>query len=136
MAKPRIGDSASLAKTISAEDVRMFADAVGDHNPVHFDEGAARATPFGRTVAHGMLGASVISAAIGTRLPGAGSIYVSQTLKFRAPVFPGDTVTATVTVTAVRDDRPLYTLETVCRNQDGKRVITGEAVVLWEAPPA
>jgi len=129
--KPRVGDRASLAKVISPEDVRAFAGAVGDHNPVHFDEAYASTTPFGRPVAHGMLVASLISAVIAGKLPGPGSVYLSQSLRFSAPVFPGETVTATVTVTGVRERRGVYTLETVCANAQGVEVVSGEAVVLW-----
>lgn len=124
-----VGDSASLSRTITQADVVAFADLVGDRNPVHVDEAYARETRFGRTIAHGMWAASLISAAIGTRLPGPGTLYLGQTLRFMAPVFPGDTVTATVTVTAIREDKPIATLSTVCVNQDGTSVLEGEATV-------
>jgi 3-hydroxybutyryl-CoA dehydratase len=124
------GDTASLAKTISDKDIRAFADATGDRNPLHLDEEFAKQTRFGRRVAHGMLSASLISAVIASEMPGQGSIYLGQTLQFVAPVFLGDTVTARVTVSAVREDKPILTLETVCTNQRNEVVIKGEATVL------
>ena len=124
------GDTASLAKTISDADIRAFADATGDRNPLHLDEEFAKQTRFGRRVAHGMLSASLISAVIASEMPGQGSIYLGQTLQFVAPVFLGDTVTARVTVSAVREDKPILTLETVCTNQRNEVVIKGEATVL------
>ena len=126
----KAGDSAEVSKTITEEDVRAFAELTGDRNPVHLDEEYASTTRFGRRIAHGMLGASLVSAVIANELPGRGSVYLSQTLRFTAPVFLGDTVTARVTVTRVREDKPVVTLETVCTNQRGERVVEGEAVVL------
>lgn len=126
------GDSATYSKTITDEDIRAFAELAGDDNSVHLNDEYARKTRFGRRIAHGMLSASLISTVIGTQLPGSGTIYLSQSFKFVAPVFPGDTVTAQATVKAVRDDKPIVTLETVCTNQRGETVITGEAVVLVE----
>jgi acyl dehydratase len=127
----RVGDTAELSKTIKDEDVRTFADLTGDHNPVHLDENYASSTRFGRRIAHGMLTASLISSVLANKLPGEGTVYLSQTLKFVAPVHLGDTVTARVTVTDVREDKPLATLETVCVNQRGETLLKGEAVVLF-----
>jgi 3-hydroxybutyryl-CoA dehydratase len=124
------GDTASLSRTIGDDDIRAFANATGDHNPLHLDEEFARQTRFGKRIAHGMLGASLISAVIASELPGQGSIYLGQTLQFVAPVFPGDTVTARVTVTSIREDKPIIKLETVCTNQRDEVVIRGEATVL------
>ena len=126
----KVGDTAEISKTIADEDVRAFAELTGDRNPVHLDEEYAAATRFGRRIAHGMLGASLISAVLANELPGRGTVYLSQTLKFTAPVFLGDTVTARVTVKSVREDKPVVTLETVCTNERGERVVEGEAVVL------
>jgi 3-hydroxybutyryl-CoA dehydratase len=126
------GDSATYSKTITDEDIRAFASLAGDDNSVHLSDEYARKTRFGRRIAHGMLGASLISTVIGTRLPGSGSIYLSQSFRFVAPVFPGDTVTAKATVKSIKEGKPIVTLETVCTNQHGETVITGEAVVLVE----
>jgi 3-hydroxybutyryl-CoA dehydratase len=130
--KFKVGDSACFSKTISDTDVRAFADVTGDHNPLHLDDEFAKNTRFGRRIAHGMLSASLISSAIANRLPGIGSIYLSQTLKFVSPVYLGDTITARVTVTAVREDKPILTLETICENQNQEVVVKGEATVLVE----
>jgi 3-hydroxybutyryl-CoA dehydratase len=124
------GDSGSFSKTITDEDIQKFADVSGDHNPLHLEDEFAKQTRFGRRIAHGMLGASLISAVIANQLPGQGSIYLGQTLQFVAPVFPGDIVTASVTVISVREDKPILRLETVCTNQLGEMVIKGEATVL------
>jgi 3-hydroxybutyryl-CoA dehydratase len=128
--KFKLGDTASLSRTISDDNIRAFADATGDRNPLHLDEDFAKQTRFGRRIAHGMLSASLISAVIANELPGQGSIYLGQTLQFVAPVFPGDTVTARVTVSAIREDKPILKLETVCANQRNEVVIRGEATVL------
>jgi 3-hydroxybutyryl-CoA dehydratase len=126
----KVGDSAEMRKTITDEDVRAFAELTGDRNPVHLDDEYAASTRFGRRIAHGMLGASLISAVLANELPGRGTVYLSQTLKFTAPVFLGDTVTARVVVKHVREDKPVVTLDTFCTNQHGERVVEGEAVVL------
>jgi 3-hydroxybutyryl-CoA dehydratase len=131
-----VGAGAELSKTITDEDIRAFAELSGDRNPVHLDDEYAAGTRFGRRVAHGMLAASLLSAVLANQLPGRGTVYLSQSLRFTAPVYPGDTVTARVTVKSVREDKPVVTLETVCTNQRGERVIEGEAVVLQaEARP-
>jgi 3-hydroxybutyryl-CoA dehydratase len=126
----QVGDTASMTKTITDEDIRAFAGLTGDHNPVHLDDEFAGTTRLGRRVAHGMLVASLISSVLANDLPGVGTVYLGQTLSFIAPVYPGDTVTARVTVTKVREDKPIVTLETVCTNQSDETVIRGEAVVL------
>jgi len=128
--KIRPGDTASLSKIISDDDIRAFANATGDHNPLHLDDEFAKQTRFGRRIAHGMLSASLISAVIADELPGAGSIYLGQTVQFVAPVFPGDIVTARVTVTSIREDKPIVKLETICTNQRDEVVVKGEATVL------
>jgi 3-hydroxybutyryl-CoA dehydratase len=125
-----VGDAAEISRTVTDEDVRAFAEVTGDRNPVHLDEEYAAGTRFGRRIAHGMLGASLISAVLANELPGRGTVYLSQTLRFTAPVFLGDTVNARVVVKQVREDKPIVTLETVCTNQRGERVVEGEAVVL------
>ena len=126
----KAGDTASITKTITDEDIRKFADASGDHNPLHLDEEFAKTTRFGRRIAHGMLSASLISAVIAGDLPGEGSIYLAQTLQFVAPVFPDDIVTAKVTIVSQREDKPIVKLATVCTNQHDEVVVKGEATVL------
>jgi len=126
------GDTAALSRQITDADIRAFAALSGDFNPVHLDDEFARTTRFGRRIAHGMLGASLISTVLGTKLPGQGAIYLNQTLQFLAPIFPGDTVTAKVSVVKVKEGKPIVTLETVCENQRGETLIRGEAVVLVE----
>ena len=126
------GDTASVTKTITQDDIEKFADLSGDRNSIHLDQNYAQRTRFQGCIAHGMLTSSLISNVIGNELPGLGSIYLSQTLKFVAPVFPGDTITARVTVSSVRPDKPIVTLETACTNQRGEAVVKGEAVVLVE----
>jgi 3-hydroxybutyryl-CoA dehydratase len=124
-----IGQSASFAKTITDADILMFTAVSGDTNPVHLDAEYAATTRFEGRIAHGMLLAGLISAVLGTRLPGPGTVYMSQTLKFRAPVKPGETVTATVTVTELNAEKKRATLSTVC-TVGGKPVIEGEALVM------
>jgi acyl dehydratase len=130
---PKQGNKASRSLTITDETIRAFADLSGDHNPVHLDDAYAAGTRFGRRIAHGMIAASLISATLANELPGPGSVYLSQTLTFKGPVFPGDTVTATVEVQQVRPDKPIVTLSTVCTNQDGTVVLDGQAVILAAA---
>lgn len=124
------GDTAAITKKIEQADVDAFAGLTGDHNPVHVDEEFAKTTRFGRRIAHGMLTASLISSVLANKLPGEGSVYLGQTLEFKAPVFPGDEITARVTVKEIREDRPIVKLETLCINQRGEIVIRGEATIL------
>ena len=127
--KLNIGDTASRAKLITDSDIHTFADLTGDHNPIHVDDQFASQSRFGKRIAHGMLSASLISAVLANDLPGQGSIYLGQTLQFVAPVFIGDEITARVTVTSVREDKPIAKLETICTNQRNEIVIRGEATV-------
>jgi 3-hydroxybutyryl-CoA dehydratase len=124
-----LGQSAELTRTVGARDLEAFAEVSGDTNPVHLDDAYARTTTFGGRIAHGMLSAAYISAVLGTRLPGPGAIYLSQSLRFRRPVRIGDEVTARATVKALDDKRGHVTLETVCL-VSGKAVLEGEALVL------
>ena len=124
------GDKASRTQTISDEMIRSFADLTGDTNPVHLDDAYAAGTRFGRRIAHGMIAAGLISATLANDLPGTGTVYLSQTLQFKVPVYPGDTITATVEVKNLHPDKPIVTLSTVCINQDNKVVLEGEAVVM------
>lgn len=125
-----VGQNASLSKTISETDVYLFAGVTGDLNPAHTNEAYASATRFQHRIAHGMLSAGLISAVLGMQLPGPGSIYMGQTLKFLSPVYFGDTITATATITALIPEKNRVTLSTVVTNQDGKVVTTGEATLL------
>ena len=125
----KIGDGASFAKTITEADVMLYAGLSGDFNPIHIDAEYARESLFKERVAHGMLVSGLISAVLGTRLPGPNSIYLGQDLKFTAPVKIGDTVTAVVTVTEKRDDKRIIKLRTTVSNQRGETVIDGGAVV-------
>lgn len=126
-----LGQKATRAQTITDEMVRTFAALTGDTNPVHLDDAFAATTRFGRRIAHGMLAASLISATLANDLPGPGTVYLSQSIQFKAPVYPGDTVTAVIEVKSVREDKPIATLTTTCVNQDNITVIEGEAVVLF-----
>jgi 3-hydroxybutyryl-CoA dehydratase len=123
------GDKASRTTTITDEMIRLFADLTGDTNPVHLDEAYAAGTRFGRRIAHGMIAAGLISATLANDLPGPGTVYLSQTLQFKAPVYPGDTITTTVEVKTARLDKPILTLATTCKNQSDVLVLEGEAVV-------
>jgi 3-hydroxybutyryl-CoA dehydratase len=123
------GMSASMAKTVTEADIILFSGVSTDVNPAHIDEEYAKTTMFGGRIAHGMLSASFISAVLGNQMPGNGCIYVSQTLKFKAPVRPGDTVKATVTVKEVNVARNRVILDTVC-TVAGKTVIEGECMMM------
>lgn len=132
-----VGSSAAISKTITETDIVLFAGLTGDLNPVHIDAVAAARSVFGGRVAHGILCGGLISAVLGMHLPGPGTIYLSQTLKFRGPVRIGDTVTARVEVVELMHDKGRARLSTTCSTQDGKVVIEGEAVVLLpEGSPA
>jgi acyl dehydratase len=126
----RMGDVAEVIHQVNAEGVAGLVDAVGDHNPIHSDPEYAASTPFKEPIAPGVFTAGLISAAIGTRLPGPGAIYLSQNLKFLKPVKVGDTITARVTIVEVLRERNRIRLETVCLNQRGEEVLTGEAWVM------
>ena len=126
----KIGDKFSTAKQITDSVVRAFAELSGDYNPIHLDEEFAKTTRFGRRIAHGMISGALISAVLGYEFKTRKIVYLSQTLKFVAPVFIDDTITATATVLKIRADKPIVHLETVCAKQTGETVVTGEAVVL------
>jgi 3-hydroxybutyryl-CoA dehydratase len=125
-----VGMARSLTRTITAQDVEKFAEVSGDFNPIHLDDAyAATASPFGRRVAHGMLTASLLSTLFGTRFPGLGSIYLSQSLRFKAPVMLGDAVTATVTVADINAEKARVTFDCACTVGD-KVVLDGQALLL------
>ncbi|GHV44667.1 3-hydroxybutyryl-CoA dehydratase [Synergistales bacterium] len=131
-----VGMSASLSRTITREDITRFADVTGDFNPIHVDEEFVREfcigkKPLGQNIAHGMLGAGMLSAVLGTRLPGPGGIYMSQTLSFKKPVFIGDTITAKVEITELRREKHHVRFSTTCHNQDEVVVIDGEALLYF-----
>ena len=128
-----VGMSRSYAKTLTETDIVLFAAASGDVNSVHLNQEYAEKTPFGGRIAHGILTAGVISACIANRLPGAGTIYLGQTLKFKAPVRPGDTVTAIVTVKSLDPAKNRVVLDTICQ-VGGKTVLEGEATILAPKP--
>ena len=126
----QVGQAAEMAKTVTEADIALFAGVTGDFNPVHLDAVAASQSRFGERIAHGMLSAGFISAVIAMRLPGPGSIYLSQSLRFTKPVRIGDTVTTRVEVVEVMAPKRRLRLATVCRNQNGETVVEGEAVVM------
>ena len=128
----QVGETAEFAKTISEADVYLFAGVTGDLNPAHIDESYAQKTFFKTRIAHGMLLAGFISAVIGTRLPGPGTIYIRQELNFLAPARMGDTITARVEVAEVLAAKKRVVLRTTCVNQEGTLVLDGEALV---SPP-
>ncbi len=125
-----IGDKARFSKTIGEVDVYNFAGITGDFNPLHVNAVFAGQSRFKKRLAHGMLSASLISTVVGTQLPGANTIYLSQEVKFVAPVFIGDTLTAEVEVTAKREDKKIITLKTIVINQEGTLVVDGQAKVM------
>ena len=126
----KLGENASLVRTLSMGDINLFAIMSGDVNPAHVDEEYARSDMFHKIIAHGMWGASLISTLLGTKLPGPGTIYLSQTLGFHHPVVLGDTITVTVTVTATETERHCVTFDCACTNQRGEVVISGSAQVI------
>jgi 3-hydroxybutyryl-CoA dehydratase len=129
----RVGDKAELTKSISDQDIVDFARVSGDNQPLHLDDAYAARTRFKKRLAHGMLSAGLISAALGTQLaPQATVVYLSQSMRFRAPVFPGDTITAQIEVTAIDPEKRFVTCRTDCVNQEGQAVVTGEAQVLLD----
>jgi len=128
-----IGQTASYTKVIEEKDIQLFAAVSGDVNPVHLDADFAAGTPFKERIAHGMLTGAIISAALALELPGPGTIYLGQTLRFRLPVKIGDTVTVELEVTEKRDDKKFVTLDCKARNQNGKVVASGNAEVMAPA---
>jgi phosphate acetyltransferase len=124
------GESASLVRLVTDDDVRLFAATSGDVNPAHLDPEYAATDPFGHVVIHGMWTAAQISTVLGTKLPGPGTIYLGQDLRFRRPVAPGDTITTHVTVREKRDEKNIVLFDTRCVNQHGDEVLTGTATVI------
>lgn len=125
-----LGDTASISKQVTKKDIEVFAIMSGDVNPAHVDEEFAKNSMFQKVIAHGIWTGSLVSAVLGTKLPGPGAIYMSQSFKFLKPVGIGDTITATVTVSQKDAEKKRITLDCVCTNQDNSKVLTGEAIVL------
>lgn len=133
MTSPRtdftVGEFARRERTVTMEDIRTFASMTGDTNPVHLDEAYAAGTRFGGVIAHGLIAVSHLGAVLGTELPGIGAVYLGHELKFLAPVRPGDTITAVVTVNAWDAERRRIKVGTDVFNQDGVQVVAGEATL-------
>lgn len=124
-----IGQSASISRRFTTEDVVTFSDMCMDKNPVHLDEEFAKNSVFGDRIVYGYLTASLFSGVIGSILPGTGSIYLNQNMNFRKPVYHGELITATCTVINLREDKPILTMETVCKNEKGEVVVDGTALI-------
>jgi acyl dehydratase len=125
----QVGDTASRTRTVEAADIDRFTAMTGDRNPLHHDEGVAAASPFGRIIVQGGVTSGLLNAVVAEDLPGPGSVFLNVNWDFKAGVGPGDTITAEVEVTAVREDKPITTLRTTITNQDGVVVLDGTAVV-------
>ena len=128
-----VGQRANYSKTLTEQDIILFAACSGDVNPVHLDKEYAATTPFGEPIGHGMWTGALVSAAIATRLPGPGSVYRSQSISFKHPVKIGDTITVTLTVSEIKERIKLVTLECEAHNQDGKLIAKGIAEVIAPA---
>ena len=126
----KTGDKFSTSKQITDSVVRAFAELSGDFNPIHLDEEFAAETRFKKRIAHGMISGALISAVLGYEFKERKVVYLSQTMKFVAPVFLDDTVTVTATITHIREDKPIVTVETVCTNQNGETVVSGEGKIM------
>jgi 3-hydroxybutyryl-CoA dehydratase len=128
----KIGESAQISKKITESDIELFARATGDFNPVHLDQAYAEKTSFKGRIAHGLLSVGLLSTILGNTLPGHGTIYLSQEVKFLAPVRIGDTITAKVEVIELIPEKNRAKFRTTCTNQDGKEVVEG---IAWGMPP-
>jgi len=131
MRRLKIGEKQTLTKKFDHNLVAEFAKISGDINPIHINEAYASKTRFGRCIVHGGLVSSMFSNIIANELPGPGSIFISQSLQFLLPVFVGDTVTSSVQIIKIREDKPIITLSTLCENSDFNVALKGEAVVLY-----
>jgi enoyl-CoA hydratase len=132
MKKMNIGQKASVSKVFYPEEVKSFALSSEDSNPVHLDQVYASKTIFKRPIVHGMLAASLFGGLLGSELPGTGTIYLGQTLKFLKPNFVGDKIKAEIEIINIREDKPIYTFATRCYNSNGEITIDGEAVVMYK----
>jgi acyl dehydratase len=131
---PKVGDRAERTMSVTDEHIEAFARLSGDRNPVHFDDAFARRIGFEGHIAHGAVTTSLLSAVLGMDLPGAGSVFLEQRVRFLKPVRPGDTIVASLEVTRVREDKPIVTLGATVTNAQGVRVADGELVVLLRDP--
>jgi acyl dehydratase len=129
----KVGDTARRSKRVSAHDVELFTELTGDRNPLHYDEAAAARSRFGRTIVQGGVTTGLLNAVVAEDLPGPGSVFLHVDWSFRAPVYPGDEITAEVEILELREDKPLSTLRTTIVNQDGTVVLDGTARV-WTEP--
>ena len=129
----RIGDTASRTRTVTVRDIELFTELTGDRNPLHYNPQLARRSRFGGIVVQGGVTSGLLNTVVAEDLPGPGSVFLHVDWAFRAPVRPGDVITAEVTVTSIRDDKPVTTLSTTITNQDGVVVLDGKAVV-WRDP--
>ena len=128
---PEIGQIATIEKKLDKQTVEAFASVSEDYNPIHLDEGFAKTTQFERPIVHGMLASSLISGLLASKVPGAGSIYLGQSLKFLRPIFVGETVTAKVEVISVREDKPIVVISTQVLSANGEVAVDGEATVMY-----
>jgi acyl dehydratase len=128
-----VGDTASRSRVVEAADIERFTDMTGDRNPLHYDEEAAVRSRFGRIIVQGGVTSGLLNALVAEDLPGPGSVFLHVDWSFRAPVGPGDTITATAEVLEARSDKPIYSLATTVTDQDGTVVLEGTALV-WQEP--
>jgi acyl dehydratase len=130
---PKVGDSARRSRVVQARDIELFTEITGDRNPLHYDEAAATRSRFGGLIVQGGVTSGLLNAVVAEDLPGPGSVFLHVDWSFRAPVKPGDEITAEVEVTEVREDKPMTTLRTTITNQDGTVVLDGSALVWTES---
>lgn len=128
-----VGDTARRTRTVRTEDIELFTEVTGDRNPLHYDEDAAGRSRFGRVIVQGGVTSGLLNAVVAEELPGPGSVFLHVDWSFRAPVGPGDRITAEVEVLEVRDDKPISRLRTTITNADGTVVLDGTALV-WQEP--
>jgi acyl dehydratase len=125
---PQVGQKAELTRTVAPQDIELFTAISGDHNPLHYDEEAARATPFGQIIVQGGITSAILNAVVAENLPGPGTVFLHVDWNFRAPVRPGDTITGSVEITKVRSDKPITELKTTVTRGDGTVALEGTAL--------
>ena len=125
---PQVGDVAEMSRTVSSKDIELFTQISGDHNPLHYDLDAAKASRFGEIVVQGGITSAILNAVVAEQLPGPGTVFLNVNWNFTAPVRPGDTITGRVEVTEVRGDKPIVTLRTTVTRDDGTVALEGTAV--------